>query len=645
MAIDLRVLDHLGIRLYSNAAAVLSEAVANAWDADASDVDVQMELSKGFIVVKDDGNGMDLAAINDRFLNVGYDKRANEGGRSARGRVFMGRKGIGKLSLFSIADEVTVHTSKNGERHAFSMSTEDIQAAIARRQEYLPQPVPFKGPDTGTLIVLTKLKRRRAGHATSALRKRVARRFSVIGLKTQEGDSFDVTIDGKRIGAEDRDDLRASEFIWEFGESRNFSKGACPNVVRSRVISGVVADAHPSWRVTGWIAAAPRPTDLRTDESGTMNGIVIVARGRLIQENVLDKLGFNRLFVNYVTGQVEADFLDADDEMDIATSDRQRLIEDDDRYMALVAFLRRTLLDLAEEWTGWRNEFRGKEAKDANPALRAWINGLPESQRDAATKMLGLIEGVELEEPDERKILYRAGVLAFERLRLRDASHRLAELPVMTAKALLPLLSDLTALEGSMYRDIVRERLEVINKFVGIVDADEKERVLQECLFQNLWLLDPGWERATGSERMEQRLKTEFEEFADGLDDARSLGRIDIRYRTNAGEHIIVELKRAGRVLTVPELNAQGYKYKSALTKCLKAANGPNYTPHVSVVFVLGVPVAEAEEEQYVRDTLRPINARIVYYETLIEGARTSYREFMERSKAADAIDALISGF
>lgn len=40
LTLDLRVLDHLGLKLYSNAAAVLSEAVANAWDADAELVDV-----------------------------------------------------------------------------------------------------------------------------------------------------------------------------------------------------------------------------------------------------------------------------------------------------------------------------------------------------------------------------------------------------------------------------------------------------------------------------------------------------------------------------------------------------------------------------------------------------------------------------
>lgn len=40
MTVDLNVLDHLGINLYSNIAAVLTEAVANAWDADAENVEI-----------------------------------------------------------------------------------------------------------------------------------------------------------------------------------------------------------------------------------------------------------------------------------------------------------------------------------------------------------------------------------------------------------------------------------------------------------------------------------------------------------------------------------------------------------------------------------------------------------------------------
>jgi hypothetical protein len=40
MRLSLNVLNHLGLNLYSNVPAVLSEAVANAWDAEAHDVEI-----------------------------------------------------------------------------------------------------------------------------------------------------------------------------------------------------------------------------------------------------------------------------------------------------------------------------------------------------------------------------------------------------------------------------------------------------------------------------------------------------------------------------------------------------------------------------------------------------------------------------
>ncbi|RYF30841.1 MAG: hypothetical protein EOO38_32025 [Cytophagaceae bacterium] len=38
----------------------------------------------------------------------------------------MGRKGIGKLSLFSLADTVEVHSVKDGQKCALRMSAADI---------------------------------------------------------------------------------------------------------------------------------------------------------------------------------------------------------------------------------------------------------------------------------------------------------------------------------------------------------------------------------------------------------------------------------------------------------------------------------------------------------------------------------------
>ncbi|MDH1445695.1 BbrUII/HgiDII family restriction enzyme [Comamonas aquatica] len=640
MHIGLRVLDHLGIRLYSNAAAVLSEVVANAWDADSDSVEIDLQSNQ--IVIVDDGIGMDLDAINDRFLSVGYDKRTKEGTKSARGRDYMGRKGIGKLSLFSIAEKVDVHTTKNGQQHAFRMSVPDIEVAIENKQPYRPVPISFAGNSKGTKIVLSALKTKRVKNTANALVKRIARRFSILGTKTPGIGPFDVIINKHHVNAADRDDLAKIEFLWEFGDKHTDVVGACKNLKFKDTISDVVQVDGREWRVRGWLGTAARPKDLRTDESGSMNGVVVIARGRLIQENILDRLGFNRLLVNYVVGQIEADFLDLDDQEDIATSDRQRLIEDDVRYLALVAFLRQSLLSISETWTLKRNETRGDEVQAQVPPLARWIDSLPEGQQKPAKSMLGVIQGIEIEDEEERNDLYKAGVLAFERLRLKEASHQLANLEELTARNLLPLLSDLSALEGSMYRDIVKQRLTVIEKFDGLVNDDEKEKVLQECLFKHMWLLDPGWERATDSERMEQTLKRDFGVFASDLDDDQSKGRIDIRYKNNAGQHIIVELKRAGRKLSTLELVQQGMKYKDGLEACLKKQHGDDYNPNIAIVFVLGREVDEMPNLERVKGFLAPINARIVYYQQLIESAEQAYGEYLSRSEEVDSIDEIL---
>ena len=89
MTISLQIVEHLGLNLYSNTSAVISEAVANAWDADAKTVEITLE--KDCITIKDDGCGMDTDDINNKYLTVPITPMLN--------RKVMGRKGIGKLDI------------------------------------------------------------------------------------------------------------------------------------------------------------------------------------------------------------------------------------------------------------------------------------------------------------------------------------------------------------------------------------------------------------------------------------------------------------------------------------------------------------------------------------------------------------------
>lgn len=75
LTVDLQVLKHLGIGLYSNVPAVVSEMVANAYDADAENVEITVKDDE--ITIKDDGLGMNVQDANKKFLTVGYDKRSS----------------------------------------------------------------------------------------------------------------------------------------------------------------------------------------------------------------------------------------------------------------------------------------------------------------------------------------------------------------------------------------------------------------------------------------------------------------------------------------------------------------------------------------------------------------------------------------
>ena len=251
LTLDPRVLDHLGIKLYSNAAAVLSEAVANAWDADAELVTINVEEDR--ITIEDSGVGMNKVQINKRFLAVGYDKRVQEGETSGKGRAFMGRKGIGKLALFSIAGSIEVHTRRGEEKHAFKMVTADVRKAVRSSKSYYPNPIHFAGPKNGTKLVLTALTKKRTTHTVSALRKRIARRFSIIGYQGLGGDCFGVRINGEDVGPNDREDLRAVEFLWEFG-SKRFDGADLPNLAERihRRRSGQIGPARLEGHWVAW---------------------------------------------------------------------------------------------------------------------------------------------------------------------------------------------------------------------------------------------------------------------------------------------------------------------------------------------------------------------------------------------------------
>ena len=68
--------------------------------------------------------------------------------------------------------------------------------------------------------------------------------------------------------------------------------------------------------------------------------------------------------------------------------------------------------------------------------------------------------------------------------------------------------------------------------------------------------------------------------------------------------------------------------------------------PNIQLVFVLGLPVVQEENAAlggaYVRKMLLPLDARVVYYDEMIENANKIYSEYLEQSKKMDKLDEIL---
>ncbi|EIK4807933.1 ATP-binding protein [Vibrio parahaemolyticus] len=646
MTISLNVLKHLGINLYSSVPAVITEAVANAWDADANRVFITADTDDNSIIIRDDGDGMTLDDINKRFLEVGHDRRESGYAKTQSGRHVMGRKGLGKLSLFSIAKKIEVYTKKDGQEHAFVLDYPRIVEAIEGSIEgdYHPEPIEFSPPqhfEKGTLIHVKELNKKRKTSA-SILKRSLARRFSVIG----DANNFVVEVNGEKVDPSDRAYLSKLEYLWYFGDDIETSiiKTAATNAELFPGKDNGLVDSSQQWLVNGWIGTTKSSGDLSSGgEEGNLNSIVLMARGRVVHENLLSEINDGGLYTKYISGEINADFLDEDHQADIATSSRQALVEDDPRVIALKSYIVAQLKIIAKEWTRLRNERGAASAEKDNTAIKEWIDGFNGDSKKAARKLIGHIEGLPFDDTEDgkqsKREIFKYGIIAFEKLRMKERVSDIEKLTTFNSDQFRALFDEVDELEASFYYDIVSERLKIIKTLNEKAAADDLEVEMQRHIFKHMWLLDPSWERANNSEYMEKSLGHEFDSIT-SLSDEEKKGRLDIKYTKMAGSHVIVELKRNSRRCSAQELYEQGGKYLDGLTKAVRENDGPE--PWVEVVFLLGHPPTERRAGE-TENLFKMINARWITYKQLVNSAYNAYSTFLDDNRDSQRIEKIVN--
>ncbi len=643
LTVSLNVLEHLGINLYSNVPSVLSEIVANAWDADAEHVDIRFDRPAGRFVIQDDGTGMTPDEVNERFLMVGHRRRDVQPGLTDKGRRPMGRKGIGKLSLFSISNTVTIETTRNGQKSAFRMELSAIREKIRQGDGqgiYMPEEIATTGIDFvhGTRITLTNMQRKQTIATSNGLRRRIARRFAIIDDSSQ----FIVKIDSQQVTTQDRDYYDKLQYLWTYGD-QSAVEALATGTERTE------ARAAPLG-VTGWLGTVRESGQLRDDEGGeNLNRIAIFVRGKMAQEDILGDFSERGVFAGYLLGELRVDGFDTydgpdtDADDDAATSSRQKLVEDDPRYTDLKSFLAAELKHIQNRWSDLRSEAGARQAM-VIPEVNAWISSLKPAIRKRAQAWLGKINLLRTDDPNERKQLIKHAVLGFEFYRLHDNLEAIEAISTENLSTAMALFQELDGLEANLYGQIVQQRMTVIKALRERVAENALEKAIQEYLFNHLWLLDPSWERVEGTEVMETNVRTMLASATAELTDDERRGRLDIAYRKAAGQNIIIELKRPERVMSRSQMLDQADKYGNGMRKLLTAAN--QQQQGIEIVFVLGMAPREYVDPQGQDRTtlqLRDSNARIVFYNELLENAEKSYRDYLHHKGTLDVLGKVIA--
>ena len=443
---------HLGLQMYSGAVPAIAELISNAYDAMARNVWIKIPTGRPLqendeVAVTDDGHGMTFDDCNGHYLHVGRNRRGSQAGRTApyndlEPRRVQGRKGIGKLAAFGIADRIGVRTIKDREVAHFALDYSELtrNTDFADSAGYTPETLQDDGQPTdeapGTAIILSRLKITRRIDANE-FKRSIARRLLVLD------DSFRVYVNGSLIS---RDEIpfqfRVPEITgsWETcrlpdGNSLKWWAGFCKNTIPDEEMRGFVV------YVRGKLAQAPWFFDL--------SGGVWGQHG-----------------MQYLTGEIRADYLD--DHRDLIATDRGAVRWEDPMAAPLKAWGQSKVRNLLEEWTVKR-----RRAKITNPRVIIYIERakrLPPRDRKIFEQVVDRICSIPQlgKDKEGKEITDELVEFAYNALTnhsFLETIRRLNTAPADDIDKFSEIVSEWDIIEAVNTAHLVKGRVEIITKF------------------------------------------------------------------------------------------------------------------------------------------------------------------------------------
>jgi HSP90 family molecular chaperone len=277
--IDTRIAEILG-ESYRSSEQALKELIDNAWDADATKIEITLPqpMTEDAIIITDNGSGMTAPEVNSEYLHIGRNRKTLRGERTKKlNRLVKGQKGIGKFAGLMVADQMVLSTSARGIRSSFQIRKSELLISNRNLEDYeiIVQTSNNYDTEAGTRIELRDLNQNLSFPNSEKMRALLIREYG------RESD-IEIIINGQTMGIEDLPGASFEEVIsLESGGSAK---------IKFTVADGKrnVKDAGIAIRIGGKVIGRPQMLGLNESD--------------LIPKNLLGK----------VYGEVELEGVDLD---------------------------------------------------------------------------------------------------------------------------------------------------------------------------------------------------------------------------------------------------------------------------------------------------------------------------------------------
>jgi signal transduction histidine kinase len=380
----------LGKGLYSNHWTAIAELVANGLDAQADSVKIYINLidqENASIEIFDNGSGMDYNDLSEKYVLIGKDKREDDQISEEIKKQLMGRKGIGKLAALYMSNKYYLVSKKNGKETAWCLDASNVKDSdIPKLDKCIVSDIgiecyqEWKKIQTGTLIRLTNVNLTNFGVKTlEGLKARLSDFYLTDELKgkievcviNNAGDDIsfeevkksiafknfyafynntDVDLESKlskyvKIGSTIEEITEIPRKV-QVLDANNYEIEGKKNFIKA---DGTLTKEKMPYRMTGWIGIHTSIKKVEAqwnDEEYLKNKVYrpnqlrLYVRNKLAVENFLDYVKNTQAFANYIEGEISFDILDDNELGDIATSNRQGFVEDNERVQLLIDILK-----------------------------------------------------------------------------------------------------------------------------------------------------------------------------------------------------------------------------------------------------------------------------------------------------------------